>query len=196
LTLTALLLSAFLLAPALDPGRYVGTTDAGQVWLELGTEGQASYGYASYKWRLEGGVLLLERPGAKLELAVKRVADGFVLEGPPFGRVDFRPAPLPTQIPAARPRRPQAWCGRWLHRATGGHLALELGADGRYLMTHGAVGASPQRTAGRWRAERGLVLTPDGGASQRYTVRLADGALFLAGGDLPIEVKFQSQGAP
>ena len=196
MTPTTLLLSVFLLAPALGPGRYVGTADAGQVRLELGADGEARYGFAAYKWRLEGDVLRLERPGKQLELVVESVPGGFVLTGPPFGRVALRPARLPTQTPAARPRRPEAWCGRWLHRATGGHLALELGGDGRYLMTHGAVGASPQRTAGRWRADRGLVLTPDGGASQRYTVRLTEGALFLAGGDLPIEVQFLPQGAP
>ncbi len=191
-----LLLSVLLLSPPLTPGRYVGTADTGQVWLELGADGTAQYGFAAYTWRLHQGALILERRGTALRLDVEPVAGGVVLTGPPFGRVEFRPAPLATQTPVARPRRPEAWRGRWVHRATGGQLLLELSENGRYLMIHGARGASGQRTVGQWWADRGLVLSPDGGASQRYGVRLSTGALFLSGGDLPMEVRFVPEGPP
>jgi len=196
LTPTAFLLSVFLTTPALTPGRYVGTAEAGQVWLELGTDGEAKYGFSTYRWRFEGERLVLERPQSRLTLEVQQVADGFVLTGPPFSRIHLRRMQLPTQTLAPSPKRPEAWCGHWRHRATGGQLVLELSSDGRYHMTQETLGSAAQRTSGQWRAAQGLVLTPDGGTPQRYAARVAGGALFLSGGDLPLEVRFESGGVP
>lgn len=174
----------------------MGTADAGQVWLELRADGEARYGFAAYTWQHVGDTLVLTRPDARLTLKVAPVADGFLLEGPPFGRVHLQAAPLPPQTPAARPKRPEAWCGQWIHRATGGHLVLALEADGTYRMVQVATGGDTQSTSGQWRADRGLVLTPDGGAEQRYAARWTEKGLWLSGGDLPLEVHFRRQEVP
>ena len=173
----------------------MGTAASGVVWLEMASDGGARYGLATYRWRVEGDHLLLERAGARLRLQITAAASGFILTGPPFGRVVFTAAPLPKMTPAARPVRPRAWRGRWVHRASGGHLELSLDADGRYAMVHRAGKGDAQTTVGRWHADRGLVLTPNGGASQRYRVQIDGGELVLSGGDLPLAVRFRSAAA-
>ena len=63
-------------------------------------------------------------------------------------------------------------------------------------MIHGASDSAPQTTTGAWYADRELVLTADGGKPQRYGVRTEEAVLFLSGGDLPLEVRFQRSDPP
>lgn len=179
-----------LLAAPLPPGRYAGHAAAGRVDVQLSEDGRAIFGGAAMRWKAEGETLVLTAPGGRaLRLTVRRDARGATLEGSPFGPIRVAPLPsiTPTRPPAAI--RPLDWVGAWRHTATGGALVLRLRGDGRYEMLRGD--ADPAPASGRWQADdAALILTPDGGPALTYRARRDGPDLIVAGGDLPIEVRF------
>ncbi len=181
---------ALLLATPLPPGRYAGLSDAGRVDLTLAEDGRAVFGAAAMRWRVDGDGLVLSAPGGRsLRLTVRHEGGVAVLEGAPFGPLRLRPLPSIAPAEPPTPVRPLDWVGGWRHAASGGVLILRLRGDGRYAMLRSE--ADPTPGTGDWSAPDGaLVLTPDGGPPLTYRARRDGPDLIIAGGDLPIEVRF------
>ncbi len=177
------------LAAALLPGQYAGQTRAGApLRLHLQADGQVRFQDQPWRWQADGDALVLRRGDVTQRWRVQITDDGaVVLTGPPFG--EARLVPEAFDPPAPPPStRPAPWVGAWIHRASGGALALHLAADGALRL--GAPGGPQQ--AGTWRGSAdGLVLVVDGGAPLRYTARREGPRLVLAGGDLPSAVTFE-----
>jgi hypothetical protein len=206
---------------ALAPGRYLGESASGDVWLWLKADGSAEFGGAPVQWRIEDDVLLLEGRSAWRLTIVERKGRT-CLEGPPFKRICLTAAPLAEAPPPPARQRPSGWTGAWRHVATGGSLTLQLEPDGHYRMQQAATGDPVEDTQGRWHAEavaeerRGeghpvcraqvalgtpgrlpacppnrLILLPDGGEPLPYRARIAGDTLLVGGGDLPMEIGFK-----
>lgn len=203
------MLACLVVLMGLAPGRYLGESPAGDVWLWLKADGVAEFGGAPVRWRMDADTLVLEGQQT-WRLTVLERNGRTCLKGAPFKRICLTPAPLAAPPPPPKRHRPTQWIGAWRHVATGGSLTLALDADGRYRMQQAATGDGIEETHGGWHAEADctsasndmpcppnrLILIPDGGDGLTYRARLAGQTFLIGGGDLPMEIGFKQIAAP